>query len=869
MKARYFLPLFATLATFHLNAQLVDDFSDGDFSTNPEWLGDTDRFAVTSGELQLLDMNAAGNNESVLYVAAPTSTSETTTWEFYVRTEFSPSSSNFARIYLSASSPDLAGDVNGYFIRIGGISGSNDAVELFRQDGSSSTLLIEGVAGTVGADPALVSVRVVRTTEAEWTLETDYSGGSTFTLEGATTDATYPTGSFFGWVCTYTSTRSDLFFLDDVSINPLFADTAPPELIEVTPSTPFQLEVRFSEPIDIQSANEVTNYSIDNGIGTPASAEIQADPTRVILSLGTALQNTAAYTLTASNIEDESGNIAASLQTAFTYFDIQPALPGDLIITELMPDPTPSAGLPETEYLELFNASDKVIDLATIQIASGSTPEPLPSYLLLPGNYVAVCNQAIVSEFPDDGAVIGVSDFPALSNSADVATLLNQDGDILFEVNYTDDWYQDEDREDGGFSLELIGLEGPYDCPGNWRASQNNMGGTPGFENSLLGAPLDDIPPTVNKVVPESNLEIRVVFSEIMDINSLITPEAYTITPDISIVDVMAPSGGNTALLLLDAPLSDNQVYTLIIGTTITDCIGNAMQEQSFTIGLPQPAVAGDILINEILFNPESGGSDFVELYNQSDKIIDLNGLEMLNLFKLTGDTEGFVEDNLLIFPGDYLVFSEDPADILTRYTVPAPGRLFENDLPGLDNDRGNLTLVLDGVPLDAFDYSDDLHYPLLDDENGVSLERISPMAGTQEEGNWHSAASTAGFATPTGANSQFFEREGVFDEIINIPRARFSPDEDGFEDVLVIDYTTDQPGYTANVWVFDAQGREILRLVNNETLQNTGSFKWDGIAADGSPARIGIYLFYFELFRPDGAVEQEKRAVVLAGQLD
>lgn len=194
---------------------------------------------------------------------------------------------------------------------------------------------------------------------------------------------------------------------------------------------------------------------------------------------------------------------------------------------------------------------------------------------------------------------------------------------------------------------------------------------------------------------------------------------------------------------------------------------------------------------------------------------------------------------------------------------------MLENDLPGLDNDEGNLTLVLNGVTLDAFDYSEDLHYPLLDDENGVSLERISPMAGTQDDGNWHSAASTAGFATPTGPNSQFFEREGVFDEIINIPRARFSPDEDGFEDVLLIDYTTDQPGYTANVWIFDAQGREMLRLVNNETLQNAGTFKWDGIAADGSPARIGIYILYFELFRPDGAVEKDKRAVVLAGQLD
>jgi hypothetical protein len=869
MKTLYYLSLSLTLLASPAYAQLQDDFSDGDFSSNPEWLGDAGRFTVTGGELQLLDTDPGSSNESALYVPAPTSADAATTWSFYVRTEFSPSSSNFARIYLSASSPDLKGALNGYYVKIGGISGSDDAVELFRQDGTASTLLISGTSGAVGSDPALARIRVTRSAEGEWALETDYSGGTDFTLEGTATDLTYPTGSFFGWACTYTSTRAELFFLDDVLVDPLFTDTAPPTLLEATPNTAFQLEARFSEPISELSANDAANYSISNGIGTPVSAELQADPTRVLLSLGTALENTASYTLTANNIQDEAGNTAGPLQAGFTYFNIQPALPGDLIITELMPDPTPSVALPEAEYLELYNASDKVIDLGSIRIASGSAPEALSSFLLQPGQYVTVCDEAFLPAFAEFGPAVSVGDFPALSNGGDVATVLDENGNILFEVTYTDAWYQDEARSDGGYSLELIRLEGPYDCPGNWRASQSTNGGTPGQENSLLGAELDTTPPSVIKVVPESSMEIRVQFSEIMDMGTATAPGAYTLEPAIAILDVILQPDGLTALLLLDGELSPDQAYMLSFSATLTDCTGNALEQQSFAIGLPQPAEPMDIIINEILFNPESGGSDFIELYNQSDKIIDLAGLQMLNLLKLSGSVEASVDDNLLIFPGDYLVFSEDPTDILTRYTVPSPDRLLENDLPGLDNDEGNLTLVLNGVTLDAFDYSEDLHYPLLDDENGVSLERISPMAGTQDDGNWHSAASTAGFATPTGPNSQFFEREGVFDNIINIPRARFSPDEDGFEDVLLIDYTTDQPGYTANVWIFDAQGREMLRLVNNETLQNTGTFKWDGIAADGSPARIGIYILYFELFRPDGAVEKDKRAVVLAGQLD
>ncbi len=868
MKACY-LTVLCLLLGAAAHAQLTDDFSDGDFSNDPTWLGDTGRFTVTDGELQLLHQEPESNNESLLYTAAATSADEATTWSFYARTAFSPSSSNFARVYLAASTPDLAGSVNGYYVRIGGISGSDDAVELYRQDGNSATLLISGTAGAVGEDPAEARVRVTRSPGGEWVLETDYSGGTDFTVEGSATDLTYPTAGFFGWVCTYTSTRAELFFLDDVLVDPLFVDTAPPTLLEAAPNTAFEITARFSEPLEPAAANNAANFSIDNGIGTPVSAELQADPTLVNLSLGTALQNTQSYILTANGIRDAEGNTAGSLQTSFIYYDIQPAAPGDLIISELMPDPNPAVALPEAEYLEIYNRSEKVIDLADVQIASGSSPEQLPEYLLLPGAYVAVCDEAFVGAFAGGGPTIGVNSFPSLSNGADEATLLDGDGNPLFTVAYTDDWYQVEDRADGGYSLELIRLEGPYGCPGNWRASASPAGGTPGLVNSLLGAALDSVPPTVARVAPESSMEIRVQFSEIMDANTLADTEAYTLTPGIPVLDVLTQPGGRTVLLLLDGALAAGEAYSLSFSTSLTDCIGNPMAAQAFPVGLPEPAAAGDILINEILFNPGTGGNDFVELFNNSDKIIDLAGLQMLNRLKMTGDTEGSVEDNLLIFPGDYLVLTEDPTDILSRYAVPNPDRLLENDLPSMDDDEGNLTLILEGITLDSFDYSEDLHYPLLDDEDGVSLERISPMTGTQDDGNWHSAASTAGFATPTGPNSQFFEREGVFDDIIAIPRARFSPDEDGFEDVLLIDYTTDQPGYTANVWVFDAQGREILRLVNNETLQNTGTFKWDGIAADGSPARIGVYVFYFELFRPDGAVEKDKRAVVLAGQLD
>lgn len=860
------LALLTALLPLFLAAQLTDDFSDGNFTDDPSWLGDVDKFTVTNGELQLQDTEAG---TAALYLPAATSTDASTSWAFFIRLEFAPSSSNFARVYLSASSTDLTGEVNGYYLRIGGISGSDDALELYRQDGSNSELLLSGTLGALGNEPALARVRVTRETDGAWMLEADYSGGTDYTLEGSVTDDTYPMGGFFGWACEYTSTRADKFFLDDIQIDPLFVDTEPPTLLEATAESAFSVIARFNEPLEAVSANTAANFTIDQGIGAPASAELQGDQTSVLLSLGSALENTATYTLTADGISDAEGNTAGPQSQSFTFFDIEEAAPGDLIISEIFPDPTPSLGLPEAEYLELYNRSGKVIDLSGIGIASGGSPEPIEEYLLLPGNYVTICDEDVADQFAALGPTAAVSSFPALTNGGDEAAIARLDGTSLFGLTYSDSWYRDPERAGGGYSLELIRLEGPYDCPGNWRASQSSSGGTPGQANSLQGAPQDTVPPSLLRAAPETSNEIRLTFSEVMEENSALEIANYGFSPSLPIMDVLLLAGGTEVLIVLQDSLQSSVAYELSVSSDVRDCIGNRLAAGSVLIGLPEAAEAQDIVINEILFNPNTGGADFLELYNRSGKIIDLFELQMFNFAKMSGDTEGSVEDKLLIFPGDYLVLSEDPDNIQLEYSVEQPARLVENDLPSFDDDAGNITLRWRGITLDSFDYTEDYHYPLLDDEDGVSLERVSPDAPTQDPGNWHSAASTAGFATPTAPNSQFFEQPGEFPNVINIPNTTFSPDGDGFEDILLIQYETSRPGYTLNLWVFDAVGREIIRLENNEILANRGTLKWDGVAADGSPARAGIYVLFFELFTPDGSVEREKRAVVLAGQLD
>jgi hypothetical protein len=159
------------------------------------------------------------------------------------------------------------------------------------------------------------------------------------------------------------------------------------------------------------------------------------------------------------------------------------------------------------------------------------------------------------------------------------------------------------------------------------------------------------------------------------------------------------------------------------------------------------------------------------------------------------------------------------------------------------------------------------MHYPLLDSYEGVSLERINYNRPAYDRTNWHSASESVGFATPGYKNSQFNENPEVSDEVFVEPEV-FSPDNDGYNDVLNIHYRFETPGYTAKIVIFDAQGRLTKNLISNTLLGTEGTFSWDGRTDDNQKALIGIYIVYFEAFGLNGGVKKYKKSAVLAGKL-
>ena len=303
--------------------------------------------------------------------------------------------------------------------------------------------------------------------------------------------------------------------------------------------------------------------------------------------------------------------------------------------------------------------------------------------------------------------------------------------------------------------------------------------------------------------------------------------------------------------LIFQQKFKGNQVLNLSI-QNITDLAGNSLFD-TIQIIVPDTAQYEEILINEILFDPFAGGSDYVEIINNSNSSFDIfkyyiadydNGISNLKQ----------INQHFIINPNELILFTEDSISTINDYPSNNSSRFIQMDLPSFPNDSATVFLLnTDSIILDQFSYSDDLHFELINDPEGVSLERVL-LNSINPNIAWHSAAENVGWGTPGNSNSQYYLSEQS-DVSFYAENEVFSPDNDGFEDIAIFSYKLDQIGMVGNAFVYDNRGRLIKSILTNELLNTEGKFTWDGINQYGQKAAIGIYLIYFECFSVNGEV--------------
>jgi hypothetical protein len=581
-------------------AQITDNFSDSDFSSNPRWSGDSIEFTVNTSQQLQLNNTVAGS--SYLSTYSPTLSLDNTEWRFYIKQSFSPSSSNYGRVYLASDNSNLENPLNGYYLQFGE-SGSLDAVELFRQSGTTSTSIARCANAQIASSFA-IGVKVTRDSSGNWNLYIDATGGTAYTFASSGNDNTFTTTDYFGVAAIYTSSNSTKFFFDNFYNGPLIIDNTAPAILSATVISDTKLDVLFNENMDLATSQTLSNYSADNGLGNPSIALRDASNFNLVhLTFVNSFISELSNTLTITNVQDFNSNAIATATVTFSYYKIKPS----------------------------------------------------------------------------------------------------------------------------------------------------------------------------------------------------------------------------------------------------------------------------DLVINEILFDPKTGGVDFVEIYNRSNQPIDLKTITISQydtINNILTSISTISSTSYFIYPKQYLVLSEDQWAVKNQYhTINPNGFLDLANLPSMNIAGGTVCIASGATIIDLFKYEENMHFPLLNDTKGVSLERVDFDRPTQDRSNWHSAAEAIGFASPAYKNSQYSPSKEATD-VIEITPEIFSPDEDGMNDIVTINYHFDTPGFIANVIIYDSKGHYVRSLVKNQLLGTTGTFSWDGINEEREKSRIGIYIIYMETIDLSGKVNHYKKTCVLGGKI-
>jgi len=863
---RLFLLLTVICSPLFILAQISEDFSDGDFVYNPEWFGDINRFIINeNGRLQLKAVEAGS---SVLYTKNTCSVN--CEWQFYIRLSFSPSANNNARVYLASDNSDLRRDLNGYFLQFGE-AGSGDAIELFRQNGQNLTSICRGTESKI-ATSFEIRIKIQHLIDGNWNIYSDLLKGEGFVLEASGFDNQTITSNYFGIYCTYTSSNSEKFYFDDlfiISLNePSPIDSIPPQIINFNCITDKELELTFSEYISDESGLGTLNYLVNNDVGNPEKIELFENNTKTTLHFAQSFENGKMHTLSVNNISDTSNNLMKDTILNFLYFE---ALPLDIVINEIMDDPTPSVELPEFEYIELFNTTAFEINLNGWTLQINDKTQKFENCILPAFGYLILCNNSAKDVLSDFGQVYAFSSF-LLPNSGSKLSLINHKGVLISSFNYQKADFKSSEKENGGWSIEQIDYSSTCLGIDNWAYSSSNLGGSPGSQNSIS----ENFKPEPEIVSFEkiNDTTLQLIFANAMDTESIENPVNFKIIESGKnpVRSKIEDPNHKLIQLIFSEKFSKNNYYTLKISSGLKNCLGlNLEKDHFFTFGIPDEIEMNDIVINEILYQPLNNGEEYIEIYNRSEKILDLSDLEIclikVAVFPQPADTncKGIIDHSRLINPSTYFVLTRSPEKVLEQYYTPnSENFITVAELPRLVDDGGVIGLKRqNGIYIDQAIYDEKMHSPMLNYTEGVSLEKIHFNLFGLVKSNWHSASFAVGFGTPGYQNSQFSSFENA-DTPITVSPHVFTPNDDGRDDLLKIEYHLDKSGYTANVIIFTAEGIKVKQLVNNEFLGTQGAFFWNGCDENSEKMPRGIYIVFVEFFDLNGNVKHYKETAVL-----
>lgn len=267
----------------------------------------------------------------------------------------------------------------------------------------------------------------------------------------------------------YTSTTSGsaTWEVDNISVEQLGADA---QITVTAPNGGESWEQGSSQEITWTSSNLTGNVKIDlvSSETTTLAASTEDDGTFTWdIPNDQAIADD--YLVRITSVDDETVSDVSDAAFAITA----PAIPGELVITEIMYNP-PESGSDSLEFIEIYNFGDFAVNLNGYYFDAG-VEFTFPDYILNAGDYVVVAiNQNAFEDFFGASALEWTSG--ALSNGGEEIVLKDSEGTLIDEVTFSDAAPWPENADGDGPSLTLCDPSSDNSLAENWSASTEFAG---------------------------------------------------------------------------------------------------------------------------------------------------------------------------------------------------------------------------------------------------------------------------------------------------------------------------------------------------------------------------------------------------------
>ncbi len=860
-------------------AQTVYDFEDGSLSgweQSPPERWECTSADVLNGKFSLhhaYDNPASGVDYIGIDIRYP-DLSDTISVSFRIRHGYNPSSSNNWQLFFLANSfHDLepgTKNVSGMVLGVNFI-GSDDRVKVWQLHHGeaieivSSDLNYQAMIGTSG-EPLL---KVTRDPGGKWSLECSLNGSADSLVRYGTGREIEPVHEkYIGFRYAYSSAQDHKLWVDDLRIRGgFFSDTVPPKVVGHRVAGPASLEIQFSEAISMPAA---TGFSWQRHSSQAENFATELSPDSMHLS-GSVCQlffashfpNRQKQQLDIRDVSDHEGNILSDIAI---FFSQQLAEFGDIVITELMTDPEPQVHLPPCEYVEIYNRFEEEIDLNDWIIKINNSAYALDSAGLLPGEYLVLTHEKCDGQYGNIRLQAIIGSMTALTNGGGGVGLYDHYGRMIHQVEYEAMDRYDRDRAEGGWSIERVDLDNLCGGYENWTVSKDWKGGTPGAENSLTAELPDHLPPVLKYIGVPDSARVSLTFDEPL----LIQPGEEGgfmvdgVSPDIDFG--ILPAAYRTIELSLKEALDTGIDYALKI-SSLGDCAGNDMEEDHRRFRRPERPKPRVPLINEIMYDPVQGGNEYIEFYNPGENYLDLHDLKLrvTEAGSLDGSLVEISVESLLLFPDAKVVFAINSRALREEWELVPDVTVVEvADWSHLPN-RGACVQLTNrsGVVIDECCYHDSLHHDLVGVTKGVALERIHSGSCLSLSQCWTSAAASVNYGTPGVQNSHSRLPSEPGNTLELYPEV-FSPDNDGFEDMLEIRLQDPGESRLIDIFVSDLNGIRVREIVFRGITNGGDTYSWDGLDDNGNIVLPGIYVVHLGIAGERGMRFRRKACAVI-----